>query len=382
MSTRVGDVKNMIDKAKLISGVTCGIFSVLLFALVGCTEITTQPAPGEPSATHVKSKPWSPEASEPTGAAAEQASREYLLGTVEPCTRKFGGIEPCVHPTQQSEGSVVEAHSGEPFDPLDIDDVVAHDLINSDGASVAHMVVRGILLPGTTRCGVYPYHPPRSENAFTSSSPWVVCYVDSQVHDYIVGKGPEKLTLSVSGRLILDAFSHDDFPNQIELAEMVKDSQAEQIAGIEDMLIGREWVVGINPSSNIAQLAWNPVSVFPVERADDGEVRVVSRWLRFMRADGDEITDEHRDHLSWPLDEFERRAVAFHENRPEKSGVGWDYLPATILTDAYDIHKYFDEELRPYYEPHDLVPATPGPAPGELHSHPAAVEILLESTEP
>ena len=376
----------MNAKTNLLGILVLCVSSAMFVVSVGCSQ--APPEPPEPPETIHKPRVTSVEeqsifeTAERANTTIESVVRAYLVGTVAPCTTRFEGTDPCMHPILEDEKSH-EGSAGtiDPIDPLDFDDVAAYDLTNIGRVSTAHMVVRGALLPGTIRCGAYPYHPPFSEDSYTWLSPIVDCFVDFHVHDYIVGRGPGKLTLSVGGMLPLYGFTNDTFPSKIELDELVKESQAEQIARIEEVLIGREFVVGINPNGNIAQLVWRSTSNFTVERADDGAVRVVSIWLRFMREDGAEITDEHRDHLSWPLDEFERRAVAFHKNRPEMSGVGWDHLPATILTDAYDIHRYFDEELRPIYEPHGIVPAKPEPAPGEPHAHPALTAIPLESTE-
>ena len=121
----------------------------------------------------------------------------------------------------------------------------------------------------------------------------------------------------------------------------------------------REWILTLIPTfDNVAHSSWRGDYAFNVERHAGGDPVVASSMLDFYRKEGFEITQKHLDRFTWPLEEFERRAAEFPDNRPTMEGPGWD-SNHRIVTDTFDIHRFHAEDLKPYYEDTDIILAPP-----------------------
>ena len=82
-----------------------------------------------------------------------------------------------------------------------------------------HIVLRGTVLPDTTRCGIYDlvwpdYLPEVQRQQFVG---WkkIYCFADIQVNEYLIGVGPPKLSVI----LWIDNPPHPDPPLDIQLAD-------------------------------------------------------------------------------------------------------------------------------------------------------------------
>ena len=265
-----------------------------------------------------------------------------------------------------------------PIDPMEVEDMLVYDLLSIGEDLTAHVVVRGTWIPGTTRCELYPMVVATvSDYKWPEKAIETACFGDFVVSDYIIGDGPSRVTLLKTATF---SFGHADSSKE------EKERWAEQT---NDVILQRwnernppaEWILTLGPTHfNTVYSAWNHRNEFVVERNDAGEAIVVSQqWLDYLRDSRNvEIAKEHTDHLSWSLAEFERRAKAFHENRPVMKGNEWD-SNHRIVTDIYDIHNFHAEDLKPYWEPRGIIPAPPPAAPGEPHSYPPVLAAESET---
>ncbi len=299
---------------------------------------------------------------------------EYLEATVAPCGNKHRSeADPCPpfkipKPDRFRDTGTASVMW---IDPLTIEDVVVYDLFTSGESIVANVVVRGMWVPDSIRCEMYPI-----VHGYELSHPrpdWMretMCFRDFGVSDYIVGKGPKKITIIWRNRL---SYGHEH-STEAELERWSEDTSDEIIRStIADE--PREKIYSLAPHlNNLAYVTWRGWIGWDIERDVDGEPTVVSGWLDYLAELGREITQQHIDHLTWPLEEFERRTGAYHETRTLDRG-GGPYGEHRIVTDIYDIHRFHGEDVKPAYGFNGPISVPPPPAPGEPHSYPPLVAL-------
>ena len=301
---------------------------------------------------------------------------EYLTETVAPCQSNLSGwTDPCPPfkpPDERSSGGTGDA-SMMFVDPMTIDDIILHQLFTADnGVTPAHIVVRGMWIPGSIRCDMYP-----TVHGYANSHPrpswWLetVCFWDFGVSDYIVGKGPDRITLRAGSK----AGHAHEHSSDADLARWSEEAEDEIIRTLIADDERREIIFSLAPDLyNVAIAVWTPRIAWEIERDAEGEPIVVSGWLEYAAHVGIEITQEYIDHLTWPLKEFERRAAVYEETRPKNEGAG-PYREYRILSDIYEIHPFYAEDLKPPYEFSGPISVPPPPAPGEPHSYPPLVAL-------
>ena len=337
---------------------------------------------------------------------------DYLVERVPPCSNPVvSDRDPCHHPpiSESSDESDGSSASGPGFDPFAVDDLVAHGLLGTFPGSNSHVVVRGITLPNTLRCSIYPdlYPPYRGKKAFHKARS-LACFADIEVQDYLFGAGPNRITLRMVSLWNQYWDSDPDEPlTDAELSEWAANAETRLVELINSRYIGREWVFGIAPSGhNIAHMVWEVETAWAVEQDEQGDVLVVSRYVRDIElriekvenldprlfgvaaADPEAsrrellerlaLTDEKLAKLRWPIQDFEEKVIAFFENEPQEYGSGrysnlnpeyeWKG-PTNIVTDIFDLHDHYRDDLGAF----DGVSATPAvvpPAPGEPHPYP------------
>ena len=182
--------------------------------------------------------------------------REYLQGTVPPCTESAGWeADPCdIHPIDHSSDES-NASSG----PLSYLPETTYDTLRGITPALnetIHLLFRGIMLPGTTRCDfvaplVGPYYAPKVDEGthiFT-------CHADFTVHDYIVGDGPSIMTVGVDGTIFSLRNFGDDLPSDSWLTKKTEEMKK----SIASKYSGREVILGIAPSLSTSSEAWHIV---------------------------------------------------------------------------------------------------------------------------
>ena len=303
--------------------------------------------------------------------------REYLQDTVPACTESARwGYDPCKGPPR-NHSDESNAHSYSiPFLPESLYELM--DGIgkrNHYGANLeTHLLFRGILLPGTERCGdvirfeAQDYSPASFKDYMANHTRyWFPCYADFTVHDYIIGAGPKTLTL------ILEASRfNDERPSESWFAE----KEDEMKARIESLYSGREVILHIAPSRPSSYEGWQVTYIWYLERGEDDEVTVVSYESPTWRQHYGALTTEQLALLEYPLADFEREAVAGHNKFKTEMGGRIGTAPGlpTLITDANDLHSYYVNELRAY-ENLTATPVLPPPVPGENDPFTAGTNI-------
>ncbi len=134
-----------------------------------------------------------------------RSGNEYLVARIAPCTLIEGSdVDPCAVrdsvPIAQSIGSS-ESPGGLPPG--------FKEMISSEGfpATAVHVVVRGTIVPRTTRCASYrvihhPYIEGVDEAGYLEDLRWLECFADVRMNDYIVGTGLPVLTTVFWGHAI------------------------------------------------------------------------------------------------------------------------------------------------------------------------------------
>ena len=313
----------------------------------------------------------------------EPTERVYLNRAVEPCvTRLMGGVDPCPSPTKAVSPSNMGTVAWD-VHPLAHQNYVFHELFEATPSGIAHVVIRGIVIPQTERCAQIGVSP---ADFLATPSPDilqygkdVVCFSDITVLDYVLGSGPSKLTAMTGLRGL--------FPGGKEFGDLVEEMKAR----IRSERHGREKIYALAPaySAGKAYEAWRTVHSWPVTRNEQGVAIVTSGVLELVEAsrlkrdigtprpDDPLLTPDERSKLEWTLEEFESRVEdAATEFEALTGGRVWDYYEQipnqefpSLVSDIHDLHAHFRDELKAY----DVVAATPSvppPATGEPHSYP------------
>jgi len=241
---------------------------------------------------------------------------------------------------------------------------------------VPHIVVRGIVIPDTTRCKPYPrwlanYQDPGRWAHSGDGFGTLRCFSDVRVNDYVVGIGPPLLTvrlhLEVIGHYLTDPYQNpEDWPTQEDaVVEELDDPRSRTAAAYE----GRELVLFLEPSSTIAVEAWEGSGHFHMwflQRSED--IAVQERDSQgdssetLTKPDGDENeiravaqgtllaqTDEQRRKLNIPLTRLVREVKEAARNRTAVTGgrigveaewQGTISLPM-LVTDANKLRDYY-----------------------------------------
>ena len=238
--------------------------------------------------------------------------------------------------------------------------------LNTEGflaTHVPHFVVRGIFVPRSTRCDFAHLNvsnstaiaeeelggiPPK-----VSTVPWVLtCVTDFSVSEYMVGRGPEDLTLVTTaiaaGFVVRDYLDRLDEDLTDELAESgIAENTARSREGLEAIL----W---ISPPGNLAVKAWEVTGRWDVRRVGN-EFHAIHHSIEWFRD-----TPENRSLLVYTLDDYRQKVkeahaklMAMHDGR-----IGSNEALASLMTDAND--EFFEAYITAegaYDNPEIVVPA-------------------------
>ena len=186
--------------------------ALCLAAIVGvaiaCSSAEA-PAVPKPTPTPVPSLLW---ADPPKPFDAEQVS--YLETVAEPCAPLEGSsYKPCairawslpyfvgyVHPDQTTSFNTdvdIDSVPPEPTPATELErlrnwfEAIAETYGYGYSKRIPHIIARGVFVPGSTRCVLHEL--PNVHHELPNFN--IECYVDFRVRQYVVGHGPENLTL-------------------------------------------------------------------------------------------------------------------------------------------------------------------------------------------
>ena len=276
--------------------------------------------------------------------------RNYLQATVAPCIQIEGNTkDPCARRMYWDPNPVFYgAHTRYYETPVRFRDGISRLSIGS----TPHIIARALGLPGTTRCApqatLYLY----GDEADAGSSTFY-CFTDFDVRSYIIGQGPEKLTVNV-------AFGH-------HLTQAWNDEMALYSASaVSEVWEGYEWVIFIAPHPSAAVEAWSAIWADDVQRLEDGTIAAVSQSAHYHRSEiEDGVLDrKYLRYIENPLDEFE---LMIKQDFPVLEGkeVGDDPNRPSLIQDANAdvLHKFYVGQGA--YDNLTVTPAPPPPVPGE-----------------
>ena len=230
---------------------------------------------------------------------------------------------------------------------------------------VPHVVIRGVAKPDTTRCAKYPAklfsyelsselysYASRDEHLYVDTY-FYHCFLDFKINEYIVGKGPSELTISVNTGII--------FPrDEPYLDESFYKSRYQKAEDHE----GKEMILFLGSSRTAIVEAWH----------------IIDRWRAkwFIQRDGDEvravasdiywIVEGYNDHLlsqmDMPLSELIPQIKDAAEERTAITGgrIGAHSNLPLLVTDANKLQDYYGA-VGAVYEG-DGATVLPPPAPG------------------
>ena len=312
-------------------------------------------------------------------------------------------VEPCEPGADWPPSDGHSTGSGDP--PLTM-----KNLLNTVTTPVyaTHVVLRGTYLPGTVRCTSGNRHRFPSHVGLQNNWLIIYCFVDVRVSAYLLGTGPSTLTVIEEANLYADGSDDDDYGlEQLESRRSAYENALTQggqfdydepirgyhppyglvgylhlgprsngdgsvATGPPGGIGGKEAVLFIGPSSNLAIETWEVRYRWELERRDDGTVVAIHPF------------SEYAWHL--PLAEIElpalkQEVMRAHQERVAAHGgrIGADESLPMLETDANRLRQYFSDPKVGGYAPGAPTPAQPPPP---SHRRPADSQCWTRPTTP
>ena len=156
-----------------------------------------------------------------------------------------------------------------------------HDYIyyQTEPEYIAHFIVRATVIPGTIRCGNSAFQLYISSSYYDTFAErlgrgWPYCFVDIAVNEYLVGTGPNRLTVNTGIRPASPVGSDRD----CDAACLKHGVDLVKLTAIE----GVEWIFTLGGPHDLGALAWDIVYRWDVQLREDGQVVAVSPWKALM----------------------------------------------------------------------------------------------------
>lgn len=231
-----------------------------------------------------------------------------------------------------------------------------------------HIVIRGVVNPNSTRCGLHPikpvnYAPEEVHIVDWSDTLFYHCFVDIAVREYIVGEGPPLLTIAI-GPYTIDRTIAEKYSAQ-ELEERYGNQQS-KVAKFE----GKELVVFLTTPLTLTVESWYIKGFFTfwyVQKGDNGEYRAVSANIVYAQ------TEEDRQHLDMLLTDLvqEVKAAALKRNELTGGRVTDDPSTPLLVTDANYLSDFY-KSAGAVYDDSEYATVLPPPVPGAIPTNEGA----------
>ena len=165
-----------------------------------------------------------------------------------------------------------------------------------------HIVARGVFVPGTARCvlhehKVYAHDGPQLLIGSTGS-PDIECYMDLKVREYVIGRGPEVLTVRPFSDVYYVWEQHEFYKTTDYLKKVSKLVDAEWVDS--------EWVVELSLNGNKGVEVWSVREIADLQRRADGTVFIYRNNLVELYTEEYGDVSEYVDVLEPPWDEYVR----------------------------------------------------------------------------
>ena len=319
--------------------------------LVSVVELSTSTLPGLPEGEEAVDElsPSSPVTSAAVvaesrykPAAMERRPVSYLREVVPPCLPfDESGRDPCLQgvPALLKSAGVLSSWAFYDYLPT-IEDILLGKVKDQIALEIVpHIAIRGLVQVGSTRCDLYMFKKLSYVTSYLGGPPYYYCFVDITVHDYIVGEGPDELTVAMHREVVIL------YPDQLEnwlnirdefVMNRLEDPQSRTAAAYE----GREMVLLLRTpyTTTVETLARSGElgTVWFLQRDGEDEIRAVDQatWL---------VIDELQSHFDLPLSELEARIKKAAENRSAvtEGRIGVDTSLPMLVTDANQLQDFF-----------------------------------------
>ena len=284
------------------------------------------------------------------------------FSVVPPCTPWPGSDrDPCERRVPwewpELEGSLVAFSYLEPDPVPTIREAVDKGFESS--TKLPHQVVRGVVVPGSTRC------TPQIGRAVTRSDLegevlWrpggsnIRCFVDVSVREYLVGGGPVRITIQAGWRN--NDHSYPDY------ATVPRDDAyfADISSPLSDGLEGYEWMFWLEVPFDPTSGAWDSSMNWSVQRKGDGSIVAVDWWS------GEHSKQEiYADRLEIPLDRYAVEVKSARSHYDELYDGRVSASPTSPAIIATSDRSSLTDYLRSIgtYEVEGFTPQPPPPAP-------------------
>ena len=282
--------------------------------------------------------------------------------SVDPCERRGGDIDNDPFPSTGSADSVIMG------DAPTLEEIMVWSSRGEWGQvdDVPHFVVRGTYMPKTTRCAVTQYLKVALTNDVRISGPIsadtnnvIDCLTDFSASEYIVGRGPQRLTVrtaKVLAELLIPGYSDS------RRGEVTDELLATLVAPpVVETYEGGEWIIWIGTPNNVAVKYWPATDLWDVQR-DGSEIKVVHWAKKWFKPS--EINEAR---LEFTLEDYRREVKKAHANFSKlyEGRIGEDEDLPLLFADAND--EFFEEFItsRGAYDYPDVLTPLAFPIPGE-----------------
>lgn len=274
----------------------------------------------------------------------------YFEEVIPPCLPIDGSdTDPCPTGTP-SNLATLSVNAAFPYWPHSdymwtMTDIFLGDILDFPGdyfpENAPHIVIRGIAEYDTTRCGLYPIKLSdyRTIGAYSNIVHHYYCFIDIAVKEYIIGKGPSKLTVKFHTEIIWIIDEEDrEYYTEERISDLFQDPQSRTASVYE----GRELILLLRPTHSVSIESWAPSGlgiwyVWYVPKGEDHDIRAVSNVY------GRALKEIHRNLLNFPLEEFVRLIKQAHQNKITRTGgrIGEDPNLPMLVTDANYLQDYY-----------------------------------------
>ena len=306
--------------------------------------------------------------------AMERPAPSYLEEVITPCIPVAGSEQdPCmpgVPPIVETASSAGSLPGWLYRDMPSFTEMLLGEIHNEYHPLWApHIVVRGTVLPNTTRCELYPIRSFDLEDlGFLEGIDVYHCFADAQINEYIVGEGPPELTVTLHRESVPLGDQRDDWPNIKDdiIMNYLNDPQTRTAEAYE----GRELVMFLQPAGSISIETWTrgwQFSMWFIQRVGD-EIRAVASDIRHA------FNDEQRARLDLPLAELVEGLKQAAEERTTITGgrIGIRRSLPMFITDANKLADYYQITGTKYYSTGGTT-VLPPPVPGEDDPDPGTI---------
>lgn len=263
----------------------------------------------------------------------------YLDRIIPPCTVQFGNQDPCSDkPLARVE--MLSVNAAPPYLPT-ANEITFEQLLIREGYDARytpHIVVRGVVVPDTTRCAAYLFISAKYMRKDINGLYHYYCFVDLAISEYMVGSGPPILTVSIH-RENLWGIDVNNLESIKEATQHLDDPRARTANAFE----GRELVLFLDLPFTLAVESWNAGGFFivwSVQRNRSNEIRAVAADIRYAR------TDEQRARLNIPLAVLTRKVKEADVKRMTitEGRIGIDKDLPMLVTDANFLQDFYISE--------------------------------------